>query len=43
MIGLGDSEEVPVIDDHYGILCEARAEGEIVAIPVSELDKAKGN
>jgi hypothetical protein len=42
VIGLGDPDEEPMIDDEHGILCEARLEGEIVTIPLGELDNAKG-
>ena len=42
MIGLGDPDEEPMIDDKSGILCEARLEGEVVALPVAELEVLKG-
>jgi len=41
VIGLGDTDE-PVIDEMYGILCEARMEGSIVMLPLGELDDVKG-
>ncbi len=31
-----------MIDESYGILCEARMEGQIVTVPVGELEEAKG-
>lgn len=42
VIGLGDPDDEPMIDDQYGILCEARLEGQIVSVPLGELDDAKG-
>ncbi len=30
-----------MIDDEYGILCEARIEGQVVNVPLGELDDAK--
>ena len=42
VIGLGDSDEEAMIDDQYGILCEARLERQIVTVPLGELDEAKG-
>ena len=41
VIGLGDPDE-PMIDEMYGILCEARMEGRIVTLPLGELDEVKG-
>ncbi len=31
-----------MIDDEYGILCEARLEGQVVTVPLGELDNVKG-
>jgi len=42
VLRLGDPDEVPMIDDHYGIICEARLGGQIVNVPLSELEDAKG-
>ncbi len=42
VIGLGDPNEEPMIDEQYGILCEVRLEGQIVSVPLGELDDAKG-
>jgi hypothetical protein len=42
VIGLGDTHEEPMIDDHYGIICEARLEGKIMNLPLGELDDANG-
>jgi hypothetical protein len=42
VIGLGDPDDDPMIDDEYGILCEARLEGQIGSVPLGELDNAKG-
>jgi uncharacterized protein YodC (DUF2158 family) len=43
VIGLGDPEEEPLIDEDDGILCEARMEGEVVTLPLGELEDAKPN
>lgn len=43
VIGLGDPDDELMIDETYGILCEARRKGRIVPLPLGELDKAKGN
>ena len=42
VIGLGDPDDESMIDETYGILCEARLEGQIVTVPFSELEDAKG-
>ena len=42
VIGLGDPDDEPMIDETYGILCEARMEGQIVTLPLGELGDAKG-
>ena len=41
VIGLGDPDHEPMIDDEYGILCEARINGQVVNVPLGELDDAK--
>lgn len=41
VIGLGDPDD-PMIDEMYGILCEARIEGRVVTLPLGELDEVKG-
>ena len=41
VIGLGDPDEEPMIDEMYGILCEARMEGHVVTLPLGELEDAK--
>ena len=43
VIGLGDPDDEPMIDDEYRILCEARLEEQIVNVPLAELADAKGN
>ena len=40
VIGLGDPDDEPMIDEMYGILCEARMEGQIVTLPLGELEDA---
>lgn len=42
VIGLGDPDDVPMIDEMYGILGEARLEGQIVTVPLGELEDARG-
>ena len=32
----------PIMDEMYGILCEARLEGRVVTVPLGELDDVKG-
>lgn len=41
VVGLGDPDE-PIMDEMYGILCEARLEGRVVIVPLGELDDVKG-
>lgn len=43
VIGLGDPDEEPMIDEMVGILCEARMEGHVVTLPLGELEDAKPN
>jgi hypothetical protein len=43
VIGLGDPDEEPMIDEMHGILCEARMEGHVVTLPLGELEDAKPN
>lgn len=42
VIGLGDPDDEPMIDEMYGILCDVRLEGEIVTVPLGEIEDAKG-
>ena len=42
VIGLGDLDDEPMIDEMYGILCEAWIEGQTVTLPLGELADAKG-
>ena len=42
VIGLGDPDDEPMIDDMYGILCDVRLEGENVTVPLGEIEDAKG-
>ena len=42
VIGLGDPDEEPMIDEEYGIPCEARLDGQVVTVPLGELDNVKG-
>lgn len=43
VIGLGEPGEEPMIDETYGLLCEARMEGQVVTLPVGDLEDAKPN
>ena len=43
VIGFGDPDEEPMIDEESGLLCEARLEGEVVTLPLGELEDAKPN
>ena len=43
VIGLGDPDEEPMIDDLYGLFCEARIKGHIVERPLGEIEDAKPN
>ncbi|MCS7469125.1 hypothetical protein NZK35_20930 [Stieleria sp. ICT_E10.1] len=42
VIGLGDPEDAPMIDEDYGILCEVRSEGHLSIRPLGEMEVAKG-
>lgn len=42
VIGLGDPDETPLIDENDGLLCEVRLEGQVVTVPLGEIDNAKG-
>ncbi len=42
VIGLGDPDDEPMIDEMYGILCEARHERRVVTLPLGELEVKKG-
>ena len=42
VIGLGHPDDGPMIDEMYGMLCEVRLEGEIVTVPLGEIEDAKG-
>ena len=42
VIGLGDPDDEPMIDDTYGILCEARHERRVVTLPLGELGVKEG-
>lgn len=43
VIGLGDPDEEPMIDEEHDILCEARMEGQVVTLPLGELEDANPN
>jgi hypothetical protein len=42
VIGLGDPDDELMIDEMYGILCEARHERRVVTLPLGELEVKKG-
>jgi hypothetical protein len=41
--GLGDPEADPCVDEMYGLLCEARAEGRLIEVPLAECEGKKGS
>ena len=43
VIGLGDPDDDRMIDDMYGILCEARHEQRVMILPLGDLEAKKGN
>jgi hypothetical protein len=42
VIGLGDADDEPLIDDMHGILCEARHQRRVQVVPLAELEVEKG-
>jgi len=42
VIGLGDPDGEPMIDDMYGILCKARHERKVVTLTLGEVEVKKG-
>lgn len=42
VIGLGDPDDQGMIDDEYGIICEARIDHQVMNPPLSELEQVKG-
>ena len=42
VIGLGDPDDEPMIDEKFGILCEARHQRRMVALPLGELEVRRG-
>ncbi len=43
VIGFGDPGDEPMVDETYGILCEARIERQIVTLPLGELEEPSRN
>lgn len=43
VIGLGDPDEEPMIDEMYGILCDARMKVGIITLPLAELEDPSRN
>jgi hypothetical protein len=41
VIGLGDPEDGLMLDETYGLLCEARRDGQLVMIPLGFLESVK--
>ncbi len=41
--GLGDPEDDAWADEMYGLLCEARAEGRLIEVPLGECEAKKGS
>jgi uncharacterized protein YodC (DUF2158 family) len=42
ILGLGDPDDEAMLDDMYGVLCEARLAKRLVMLPLGELEVAKG-
>ncbi len=43
VIGIDDPDVTSMIDDEYGILCDAKRNGRSVSVPLSHLDNVTGN
>jgi len=41
--GLGDPEDDSGVDEMYGLLCEARAEGRLIEVPLADCEAKKGS
>ena len=41
--GLGDPEDGPWVDERCGLLCQARAEGRLIDVPLGECEAKKGS
>jgi hypothetical protein len=42
VVRLGDPDDEAMIDDEYGILCDARLERRVMNVPLGELENVKG-
>lgn len=42
VIGIDDPNETSMIDDEYGILCDAKRNGRLISVPLSHLDNVTG-
>lgn len=42
VIGMDDPNQSSMIDDEYGILCDAKRNGRSVSVPLSHLDNVTG-
>ncbi len=42
VIGLGDPDEEPILDEDYGIICEARLERRVINVPLGDLEQVTG-
>ena len=42
ILGMGDPDDEAMLDDLYGLLCEARLSNRLVTLPLAELEVAKG-
>jgi hypothetical protein len=42
VIGIGDPEDEPMMDEMHGIFCDVRMENHVVTVPLCELDEPKG-
>lgn len=41
--GLGDPEDDSVVDEMYGLLCEARSGGRLIEVPLADCEAKKGS
>jgi hypothetical protein len=41
--GLGDPEDDPWVDEMYGLLCQAKAKGRVIDVPLAECEAKKGS
>jgi uncharacterized protein YodC (DUF2158 family) len=42
VLGVADTNDELMVDEHFGIFCEARLDRRVVTVPLAEVDRAKG-